>query len=389
MIGANATVGPGDLIYLRGGTYPAYSYVNFSRSQNILSKDGTASAPIVITNYPGEIAKWNSTNTIWSLTLDGDYQKLIGTKVGSQFGIQITGGISVRTNFCRVSGVEFIGGTSNGGDLNPAMLSVPLLSGCEGLHISHNFFHNSKFVLVEKRMGCVRFFDSKNALVEYNLFKDNLELADCPVNFKDATQDAIVRYNTFINCRGGVLYFVQHHSENQHNGLDIYGNLFYGLSEEAIYFKNETGPNIRVHDNVALSLNRAFFYYLNADPIAFDTSDHGRFWNNVIDGVAFQKGWHANSNVLSSLPEFFDYNLWSTASDRTAPAGWTWPAGYFAHDVTNATLGLTYDANTMTVTAADNYPGLGVGMAGGNIGGFTWSVSSTNKPNIPRGLSVF
>ncbi len=117
LIGANGRVVAGDLIYFRGGQYPTYSYVNFSRSQNILSVNGNVTSPIVITNYPGEIVVYNSTNTTWCMTLDGDHQKLIGTKVGDSYGIQITGGISIRADYCRVSGVEFKEGTTNGGPI--------------------------------------------------------------------------------------------------------------------------------------------------------------------------------------------------------------------------------------------------------------------------------
>lgn len=278
LIGANGHVGPGDLIYFRGGDYPAYSAVNFSRSQNILSTNGSASNPIVITNYPGEIVTYNSTDVTWCMTLDGDYQKLIGTKVGGSFGIQITGGISIRSNNVQVSGVEFISGTSNGGDLNPAMLSVPLNDGCDQLTISHNYFHDSANAPPADRMSGIRFFTTSNSIIEYNLFKDNLELGDgACIYYKDSTTDSTVRYNTFINSLDGIEFFGQ---GDIHSGLVIYENLFYDV-DHSFCFRSESGPGIRVYNNVALTIpaGGAFFYYLNADPIVGDPSDTGEYYN--------------------------------------------------------------------------------------------------------------
>ncbi len=390
MIGAGNHVGPGDIIYLRGGTYPAYSYVNFSRSQNILSRDGTKSEPIVITNYPGEIAKWNSVSTTWSLTLDGDNQKLIGTKVGNQYGIQITGGISIRGNNIQISGVEFIGGTSNGGDLNPAMLSVPLNEGCDNLIISHCSFHDSRHQSSANRMACIRFFRNTNSIVEYNIFYNNWELSDCAcVYYKDSTHNATVRYNKFINSEKGVQYFTQDFAGARHDGLSVYENLFYNVRYPFLY-RNEYGPNIRVFNNIALSIpsNGAFFYYLNANPVNAGT-DHGEYWNNIIEGRAFERGWHSNSANPSNLPDNFDYNLWKSESDRNSPWG---EQGYHLHAVTSTSLGIIYNQNSQTVTAMDNYPGLGKGRSNDNIGGLSWNGTSppipSSRPQEPTDFRI-
>lgn len=384
MIGASSHVGPGDIIYLRGGTYPAYPYVNFSRSQNIISVSGTSNQPIVITNYPGEIAKWNSADTIWSLTLDGDFQKLIGTKVGSQYGIQITGGISVRANDIQVSGVEFIGGTNNGGDLNPAMLSVPLNEGCDNLIISHCFFHDSKHQSSASRMACIRFFRNTNSIIEYNVFLNNWELKDCAcVYYKDNTRNSTVRYNKFINSEKGVQYFTQDFVGGGHNGLSVYNNLFYNVRYSLLY-RNEYGPNIKVYNNTSLAIpgNGSFFYYLNANPVSAG-NDHGDYWNNVIQGTAFVRGWHSNSSNASNMPDSFDYNLWFSSADRNTPWG---DLGYHQHAVTAASSSeISFNAENYTAVASDNYSGRGKGRDGDDIGGFSFS---TRTPDVPEGFSI-
>jgi hypothetical protein len=374
LIGASGTVAAGDLIYFRGGTYPAYSSANFSYSQNRLSTNGTLQNPIVITNYPGEVAQWNSVDTIWSLTLDGDYQKFIGSKVGSSYGIKIVGGLSVRGDNCQVSGVEFVGGTSNGGDGNPAMLSVPLQDGVDNLLISHNYFHDSEFQTLNERMVCVRFFTTSNLIIEYNLFEDNSELyqGGC-VYFKDQTDDATIRYNKFINSEGGISYSVQ---GNHFEGLEAYGNLSYDC-KWFIYFINDLGDNdeINIFNNVILSLTSSFLHYLNTDNQSWD--EHGDIYDNIVDGPAAEEGWHENSSDLKNLPDLYDYNLWYASADRTAPSGWSWPSGYFTNAIT-ANDAVTYNPTTKTATVADDYAGLGKGRYGGNIGGFTFNTTTSH-----------
>jgi len=159
--GAGTSITGGDLLYLRSGTYPntAASSSEFSRSLNMLERDGTEDNPIVVTNYPGEIAQWNDQNT-WSVTIKGDHIKFIGTKVGSSYGIVITGGMTFHEGDCfQISGVDFVKGTSNGGDLNPAMLADPLNGTNQvGVIISHNRFRDSAWAVAEHRMRCIGSF---------------------------------------------------------------------------------------------------------------------------------------------------------------------------------------------------------------------------------------
>lgn len=368
LIGAGSTVRAGDLIYLRGGNYPSYPYENFSRSRNRLAVSGNSTNPIVITNYPGEIVRYNSVEATWCLTLDGDHQKLIGTNVNNRYGIQITGGISIRGNDCQVSGVEFIGGTSNGGDLNPAMLSVPLNDGCDNLKITHCSFHDSKHQSSANRMAGIRFFTTSNSIIEYNIFTNNYELSDCAcIYYKDSTKNSIVRYNTFINNSDGIEYFTQ---GNVHDGLSVYNNLFYNV-EHPFSFRNETGPNIRVYNNVALAIpsGGSFFEYLNADPVV--ASERGEYYNNIIDGTGFSRGWHHNSSNANNLPSLFDYNLWYEEADRNGTTLWSLPSGYYNNSVTANNV-VTIDMTGLICTVEDNYPGRNVGRNGSNIGGFTF-----------------
>jgi hypothetical protein len=377
--GAASTVRAGDVIYLRGGTYPTYAYVNFSRSQNILSVDGSETNPIVITNYPGEIVVYESTDDTWCMTLDGNHQKLIGTKVGGSYGIQITGGISIRANYCRVSGVEFIEGTSNGGDANPGMISVPLNDGCTGTHVSHCYFRDAKYDSDTNRMACLRFFHNTNTLIEYNTFKDNLELRyGGAVYFKDITFNAIIRYNKFINNRYSVQFVGQRTSSN---GLKVYNNLFYN-DEYPIHFFVELGPNFRIYDNVALNIRGAFFLYHNSGSNTY--SDSGEYYNNVIGGTGFAKSWASGASNSNNLPDLFDYNLWYSSADRNASALWSsTPSGYHANSVTinNA---VTYNSSTMTCTVSDDYAGKTIGRNSSSIGGFTFGdTTSTPPPEEP------
>ncbi len=383
-IGANSNVGPGDVIYLRGGTYPAYPLVNFSRSQNNLTADGTSVLPIVITNYPGEIARWNSTDTTWSLTLGGDYQKLIGTMVGGSYGIQITGGASIHEgNYIQVSNIEFIGGTSNGGDLNPAMLADPLAGFTQtGTIISHNYFHDSAWAISQHRMAALKFFHNRNTIIEYNLFENNDQLYRGCIEFKDDLFDAIVRYNKFINSKAAVSWGVQ---GDQTEGLDIYNNLSYG-TDYFINFQNDHGNDdeINVYNNIALDLV-AFIYYLNNDNQTW--SEPWNIYNNIIDGSAIEPGWSTNSNDMRNMPDYYNYNLWFSSSDRTAPSGWSWPSNFFTNDVISNDI-VTYNSSTYTVTVPDTYSAMTAGRYNDTIGGLTWDGPTNTILTPPPNVSI-
>ena len=175
--GAGSPVAAGALIYFRGGSYPGYVSSNFSYSDNRLTIAGTETNPIIMTNFPGEIAEWIYT-AHWTYSLEEAHQKLIGIKVGSEYGIQITGGVTINFDDCRVSGVEIVSGSYNGGDGNPSMLAIMVQNGTDSLHISHCFFHDSKHPAEVSKMAVVRFFIHTNTLIEYNLFQDNNEMTD-------------------------------------------------------------------------------------------------------------------------------------------------------------------------------------------------------------------
>lgn len=398
--GAGTAIAAGDLLYLRGGTYPdtEASDSEYSRSLNSLEIDGTSGNPIVVTNYPGEIAEWDDQDT-WSLTLRGDYLYLVGTMVGSSYGIVIDGGMTVHEgDYFRVHNVEFKSGTANGGDKNPAMLADPLDGTSQvGVVISHNYFHDDiHHSLYSGDWGqAIMVFSMTNFIVEYNTFYNMQYLYSATVTVKSDIVNGIIRYNKFISCEDGISYGTQ---GNDTNGLLIYENLFNnsGGQNGIIVFRSDLTNNsnpIAVYNNVSISQQGPFLYYLNVDNQTW--TEHGDYYNNIIDGVAVEEGWHGNSSDLDNLPDLFDYNLWDSSSDRTEPSGWTWPSGYFDNAVTNADLGLTYNATTQTVTADDDYPGLGVGISSTNIGGFTFegggeppAQSTGNGQMIPGGQGV-
>ncbi len=160
--------------------------------------------------------------------------------------------------------------------------------------------------------------------------------------------------------------------------LDIHHNLFYDV-DYSIYYRNKYAEGYRIYSNVSLAIptGGAFYYYRQAESEIDDNgSDHGIHYNNVIDGQGYVPGDIVGCYDPVNLPDTVYYNLWSDAADRTLDDHWDddGPLGWFTNETTNATLGITYDAGSMTVTAADDYPGRGTGSGGANIGGFAWSV---------------
>lgn len=389
LIGAQDHVAAGDLIYFRGGTYPSYSRANHSYSQNRLVTNGSVDFPIVITNYPGEIAQWNSTDTIWSITLQENYQKLIGTKVGDEYGIKINGGASVNGDYCQVSGVEFSSGTANG-DINvadnPAMLSVPLNDGVLDLKISHNMFRDAVFATTPHRMCCIKLFQTTNLIIEYNTFQNNTEIYDGAISYKGDTLNSTIRYNKFHNCRAAIQYVAQT-DDGGIDGISISNNLFHNMTQATLWFSNESGGNIRIFNNVSLG-SPAFYYYLNYDAVEWNPSDHGQIYDNVIDHLAWTAGWDVPSAAeTQNLPEYFNYNLWDSIADHNTLPAWG-DQGWYENAVVSTNLGISYDSNTITAVADDNYPGLSAGRYGGNIGGFEFLEGDIISPSAPSGLNA-
>lgn len=393
--GSGTPVASGDLIYFRGGTYPAYSLVNFSRSQNILSINGTSENPIVLTNYPGEVAQWSDT-VIWSMTLDGDYQILIGSDVTGNKGIKFTGGISYREDNIKIINCEFVTGTSNGGDLNPAMISQPVTTMSNNVTISYNYFHDSRCVDSSGnintcsgaiKMSGVRLFSNTGTTIEYNLFED-MEVSDggC-VYFKDATLSAVVRHNRIIN--GGqvaVAYYGQDGLRpNGTEDLLIYGNLIKTVTR-AFNYRDENPTGLRIYDNVVLGADY-IYGYTNGNSVPTPTSDMGEVYDNIFDGYS---SWIADNGANASnpdhMPTYWDYNLWYRLSDIDGPAnnppsiGWVWPIAYSQNPVISLDV-VTYSEATQTATVADDYAGRSAGRTGGDIGGFIFS-SVTSPTNV-------
>ena len=369
--GARGTAGAGDLIYFRGGSYSINGWSWSDGSENSLRTNGSSGSPIVITNYPNETASW--TSQVTAMTLAGEYQKLIGTKNGSgTCGFQFDGGISIdnAANYCQISGIRVVRGAEYG--TNPALITYPHNTyNLNGLVISHNYLENSEHNTGGghgDRMVCIRFFTTQNAIIEYNYFLNNTELYQGgAIYFKDATADAIVRYNKFINCEGGIAYSVQ---GNSFEGLELYSNLSYGCTYFLSFIADlGNSDEINIFDNVVLGLTSACMYYLNADNQ--DWLVHGDIYNNVIDGPVAAQGWIGTSSDLKNLPDLWDYNLWYYSTDRDLPSAWTYPSAYFDHAITDLNE-ITYDSGTQTATAPEGYSGLTAGRSGDCIGGFIW-----------------
>lgn len=437
--GAQGSIQPGDVVYFRGGDYTRIpKKYNSNYSLNSLTIDGTAADPIVISNYPGEQVNYSAPlwqadgtyneedrvtyaadknrlytciqdgtthppddptygvdgtsphweRTRWCMSLWGKHQKLLGTRIGDAYGIVIYGGVSVDEDYNQVSGVEFIKGAAYP-DGNPAMLSITMDDDIVNAVFSHNYFHDSLHPVDSgpgARMVAIKQFESTNLLIEYNLFENNQDLyGNGVIQLKGSPENITIRYNKFINNSGGISYVAQ---GDHHSGLLVYGNLFYN-NGPCFRYSNEWGPGFRFYNNVALHIpgGEAFFYYLHGDPLG-DGTDYGEYYNNVICGDGFEKGWHTNSGDLSHMPNLFDYNLWCDSSSQNGESEW---GGSFAslayhHHSLVASNAITYDPGTKTVTVSDDYAGRGRGRYGDTIGGFTFE--SVRTPGVPGNLRI-
>lgn len=381
LLGGQGTVGPGDLVYLHGGAYPYESGANWAYSPNQITTDGTEANPIVITNYPGEIATFTTSALTspletWSMTLDGNYQKLIGTMVGSSYGIQFTGGITIRGSYCQVSNVEFIRGANNGGDLNPSMITVCPVVGDTPYYtvLTNNMFRDGVNLPTNgssPRGAGIRMFWNYYTEVAYNIFQNNTETSIGGALYcKDRTVGGNFHHNKFYNNDRDFTYVGQAGSEpwNSHSDFNFHHNLLVDSTTNMYYYK-AAGANIDIYQNTFLNSTRVFYYY-NSDDYDWGSGNHGDIYDNVFDGP-MARGDNTYSTDPQNLPDLWDYNLYYYASDQNCESLWNCNDAYYDNSVISLNS-VTYDSGTMTATVADNFAGIGQGRFGGDIGGFSW-----------------
>ena len=373
--GAGSPVAPGDLIYFRHGTgadtlYPLGAGRNFAESDNNLTIDGTKANPIMISNYPGEIARWENAEDHWSMTLGGKYQKLIGTMVGAEYGIQIIGGMTFLEDNIQVSNVEISVGTYNGGDGNPSMLAQMVQIGIDTTIISHNYFHDSAHPPEVAKMSVIRMFISHVVTIQYNLFENNLNLTDGGVvYFKDHVGSADVSYNKFIGNKEGVLYYAQNNDDHRPDSILVHDNLYFDVDTPVGFRGPEGASSLYVYRNVCITTDGFFRYNFSGSGSNGDT---GKFSDNFINGNAFEKGFLATADSLGFFPHFWEYNMYEAAGNQNDPFTLGLPAGVYDNSTVGPTGEVVYNPVTMTVRAPNDYAGKTAGEGGGIIGGFVY-----------------
>ncbi len=113
---AVSNVNPGDIVFMRGGTYPITAVTRWDRS-------GSSTSPITIESYPGETATWDGSNqpnnSERMMRVGGNYYKFRKFEIKNMpdIGFYFTGsnntidGVSSHNN--RNSGICVIGGNNN------------------------------------------------------------------------------------------------------------------------------------------------------------------------------------------------------------------------------------------------------------------------------------
>jgi len=216
-----SVVVPGDVVYVRQGTYAEWGLNPVS--------DGTVNAPISITNYPGEIATIDGGNALNNCPFDlrTQYFVIEGLNIVGGFpaGIRIGyngGGSNITVNRCDISGWH--------GDDNTAGIYIEWEAHPDGTVITNNKIHDHQSVNPGHSCGIIifqakgltignnRIYNSGGAGIYYkHSFDDpslslveNNHIHDNSIGIQWSRRLGVLRNNVLVNNTNfGIRMFVE------------------------------------------------------------------------------------------------------------------------------------------------------------------------------------
>lgn len=374
---AASSVKAGDIVYIRGGTYPEYVSIN---------RSGTASQPIRFWAYPGENPIIDGENNLPNpandglLTLDGDWIEVHGLEVerSTYLGIASYGKHNTLSNV--FAHHNWRDGVYLGGDYGTVQDS----------RIWRNSMHSENGIELGSS-GIAASRDDSDGTTEYALIRRNVvyENWGLGINVHHSSHVTIEGNTTYDNYQANIYIHDTINVLCQRNFIyQTPDNVYMGNSgsEVGILMGEEYSPpiaqNIQVINNIAYGNHRNLFWY---------TGEYGGGMNNVLfANNSFVNGSGSSSNGNSNviLDQAVNVNV-RFVNNIVYQAGNTLPV---IDTVTQS--GVTYSHNFWSKTPIQ--PARGTGDVTGDplfaqIGqpyAVNWFLLKPASPAINAGLSL-
>lgn len=390
---AETVVTAGDIIYLRGGTYPAEdaaqnniiaaSHFNIwerpDDSFGICNIHGTADNKIVITNYPGEVPVFEGGYDQPSFSIHGNHV------VVSNLTFTSGGAIFRNSANSIIQDCKFGRGSRICGDqINNISLVYRRYS--DNFTARNNYFGNSGGHAIKEYQDAGA---NSGARLIYNIIEGNTASYGS-VCVKGLIQDMEIAYNRFYNCSEGISIgttYDYRHGQGLHEMLDIHHNSFDDVDQFIFEIVNNACEthNVTFNGNLIINASSADFIHFDCDGgcVTDGSGTLGEFYDNIIFDVGDLI--HDDGDSSSNYPSYLNYNAYSntsligTAENVTGIGSENWQADSLI--ISNLEIFTSVDGNDRSYFLPDDSVLLGSGRYGGNIGGFASEDIICEAPN--------
>lgn len=398
--GSGTPVGPGDLIYARGGNYPTHVQTAWKESYYALKRSGISDNYIVITKYPDETPIFGGGDGEPSFSIHGNYVVIDNLTFagGAVISNSLNSGGSFyfqNADYGVAQNNTFLGecGDPWGDQITGACIG--LNDNVDHINIRNNYFAPSTDSHAIKSYTSVSIVN--NVTIKNNRFYNN-DVGYGVINIKSAMNAWEIAANRFENCRRSIVFGTTY-NQGTHTNINIHHNAFDNVYVSIFdRLGTSTGEilNVSFHDNIVLNAksDARNILTLRCDDSACmnsGTQAMGEFYNNAFYDILDAINPQTTSNFIN-YPSYWNYNAYSSAAIRdTAENQNSLPASSWqdsvvitpGHNITYA--GISGDR---LYSISDTSPFKNAGRYGDNIGGFVFSNADTTSPAAPQGLSA-
>lgn len=386
--GRGTPVSAGDIIYLRGGTYPVHARASWMKAYYALERSGTANDYIVVTKYPGETPVFTGAKGSPSFSIHGDYVVLDGISFADGAGFYFN-----NANYGVVQNSTFGACSDPWGD-QISGVCIGLNNNVRRTVIRNNYFGPSSVSHAIKNYTSTSI--TSDVQVLYNRFH-NITVSYGTINHKGVTSNWEYAYNRFEGCRYAVVWGTTYNN-GIHTGANIHHNAFdnvYGVILDHNSFSTGDIRELNFQNNIVLGAASQSTKVLRlrcSDAGCWNNDRYpmGEFYNNVFYATVDIIDPETTINFIN-YPRYWNYNAYRTAASRDSAENQNNLVSWQAEHILVAEDAASSRGDILEAgTAGDRFYYItddsklrGKGRLGTTIGGFIW-LKGNASPRPPE-----